>query len=167
MISDVEINEIDARAAAATGVRWELGSTEDGRSVVSIDVGDGSTLQIAVAREGDAASEQDMDFIAHSRDDVQTLLAFLRDEAPLSAARLEGVASRCDQASPAPWKVFLESDGGIGGGSVIWVSDADGEPDLYLWMGSEPAADADFAFVAAIRQDLPRLVTEARERLSS
>lgn len=164
MISDIELGKIEARAADATGVRWEPG-TKDGRSVVSIDLGDGSALQLSVSRERVAASEQDVDFIAHARDDVQTLLAFLCDEVPLSSARLEDVARRCDQASPAPWTVFLESDGGVGGGSVIWVSDADREPDLYLWMGSDPAADADFEFVAAIRQDLPRLVTEARKRL--
>lgn len=167
MISDFEINEIEARAAATTGVRWRVGMTENGTSAVSIDLGDGSKVQISIAREADAASHQDVDFIANSRDDIQTLVGFLRDEAPLSPKRLEDVARRCDQASPAPWRVFLESDGGVGGGSVIWVSDADEEPDLYLWMGSEPATDADYEFVAAARQDLPRLVTKARKRLSS
>jgi hypothetical protein len=166
MISDVELAEIEAREAAATGIRWKLGSTQDGRKVVLIEFGDGSTGQISVTREDKPAGEDDVAFIAHSRDDVRALVASLRNESQIPFERLEDATSRCKNASPSPWKVFLESDGGVGGNSVIWVSDADAEPDLYLWVDSEPAADADFEFVAAVRQDLPRLLAAARERLS-
>jgi hypothetical protein len=46
---------------------------------------------------------------------------------------------------------------------VIWVSDRDDEPDLYLWMDSEPAPNDDWEFVAHAREDIPRLL----EQLSS
>lgn len=167
MISDVELGEIEDRAASTTGVRWGPGRAPDGSHVITVELDDGSAQQISMTREREPASAYDVEFVAHGRNDAEGLIAFLRGTAPLSTEQLEEVARRCDRASPAPWKLFLESDGGVGGGSVIWVSDQDDESDLYLWAGSKPAAEVDFEFVAAIRQDLPRLIAEARGRLAS
>jgi hypothetical protein len=35
-------------------------------------------------------------------------------------------------------------------------------PDLYLWRGDHHAPDEDFVFIAHAREDIPRLVAEAR-----
>jgi hypothetical protein len=48
--------------------------------------------------------------------------------------------------------------GGLGGSSVIWVTDGDEVPDLYLWLDGRPASGADFEFVAEAREDIPRLL---------
>jgi len=109
----------------------------------------------------------DLVFIAHAQADVARLIAHLRGQLSVSQRELGVMEKRAAQASPGPWRAFLESDGGIGGSSVIWVSEADNEPDLYLWLGSDPASDADFEFVAAVRQDLPRLLAEARRQSST
>jgi hypothetical protein len=68
------------------------------------------------------------------------------------------IRARCDAASPGPWRAFLEEDGGLGGSSVIWVTDGDEVPDLYLWLDGRPASGADFEFVAEAREDIPRLL---------
>ena len=72
------------------------------------------------------------------------------------------IERRAAAASPPPWKAFLASDGGVAGSSVIWVSDRDDEPDMYLWLDGAIAPDADFEFVAAVRQDVPRLLEAVR-----
>lgn len=166
MITEIEVAQIEALETATSGVRWRFDGQRDGAPSVLIDMEDGSTHQLAVTREDVPASEDDVAYIAHSRDDVRALVAFLRHGEGLSIERLEEIARRCDRASPAPWRVFLGSDGGVGGDSVIWVSDADDQPDLYLWIGSGPAADADYEFVAAVRRAIPRLTAAARERVS-
>lgn len=97
------------------------------------------------------------------------LIDALSGGATLSSDVLEHMHARCSRASPGPWLVSLESDGGVGGCNVISVSYDDDEPDLYLWRGEELtahaaadlAADADFEFVAAAREDIPRLIAEA------
>ena len=64
-----------------------------------------------------------------------------------------------------PFDVFLEADGGLAGGNLIWVGGAvhDEEQDLYLWRGDDCAPDADWAFIAAAREDVPRLVEALRD----
>jgi hypothetical protein len=101
-----------------------------------------------------------------ARGDGERLLAHLRGEAQLIRTELDEIEGRASCASPAPWIPFLESEGGLGGCSAIGVSDRDDEPDIYLWVGECLAPDADFAFVAAAREGIPRLVAEARRRLA-
>jgi hypothetical protein len=105
---------------------------------------------------------EDVEFIAHSREDVLLLLSSLREAEGVSAQRLASVEARAAIASPGPWTAFLESSGGIGGASVIRISESDDEPDMYLWKGGVLAPDADVDFVAHARQDIPRLIELVR-----
>jgi hypothetical protein len=86
----------------------------------------------------------------------------VRGDGRCTPEELAAIRNRVDNASRPPWRAFLKSKGGLGGDSVIWVSEEDSEPDLYLWIDSEPAPDPYFEFVAAARQDLPDLLEEAQ-----
>lgn len=119
-----------------------------------------------VTRDGAPASEDDVRFIARARSDAERLIAHLRGESPLTPTDLSEIEERANRASPPPWLPFLESDGGIGGCTAIAVSYRDDEPDMYLWVGEGLAPDADFLFVATVREDIPQLIAQARRRRS-
>lgn len=125
---------------------------------------DGEERPMRVTRDRAPASEADVRFIASARADTERLLAHVQGGPPLSPEDLSEIEERADRASPPPWLPFLESEGGIGGCSAIGVSYRDDEPDMYLWVGDDLAPDADFAFVAAAREDIPKLVAQARRR---
>lgn len=167
MIGASDLAKIEARAAAASGDRWRAGRAEDGSPVVSIEFMDGRHEVVRITREREPAGDGDVDFIAHARGDVMRLAASLRAGPALTEEELVEIEARYSRASRGPWKAFLESDGGTGGCDVIWVSDGDDEPDLYVWMGDELAPGADFEFIAAARQDVPILVAAARRRRST
>jgi hypothetical protein len=154
----VAFEEMERRERAASGVGWGPGP---GASI-EVTEGDGRVWRLRVTREREPAGAGDVEFIGHARADVAALLSHVRAVGRLGAGELDRIARRVGAASPAPWRAFLESDGGVGGCSVIVVSDRDDEPDLYLWRGDAPAADQDFAFVAAARQAIPRLLEAAR-----
>lgn len=150
--------------AAATGVRWAPGEAQDGSPIVRAEMDDGSERIIRVTREGDPASMSDVHFIAHARHDLTRLIAWARDRENLPGDELDAIDARSRAASKGPWKVFLEREGGVGGSNVIWVSEDDDEPDLYLWLDTDLAPAEDFVFVAEARQDVPALVGEVRAR---
>lgn len=133
---------------------------------------DGHAEVFRVTREREAASREDVEFIGHARRDVLRLLAALDGESRLSRKDVDDIEDRYSRASAAPWQVFLESDGGIGGCSVIVISDDDDQPDLYLWRPGDQwrdidiAPDSDFEFVAAARLDIPKLVAALRSEAS-
>ncbi|HCU96946.1 MAG TPA: hypothetical protein DHU96_31215 [Actinobacteria bacterium] len=81
---------------------------------------------------------------------------------PLPTEDATEIGMRIASASPGPWMVFLESDGGMGGDSVIVVSESDSEADIYLWLGPDLAPSEIFVFVAEARQDLPALLAAIR-----
>lgn len=163
MMSESEFTAIQSRLAAVTGDVW--GPVErDGVPVVLVRFADGSEAVMRVTRDRMPASADDVEFIGHARRDIDRLLGHIRGSSRVSEGALDEIESRCDRASPPPWKVFLEAEGGIGGSNVIWVSERDDEPDLYLWLDDRLAPDADFEFVAAARQDVPALVATTRRR---
>jgi hypothetical protein len=143
--------EIEALALAASADSWEIGS---GPGEVRVRWADGRVATMRVMRDLAPAAAADVSFVAHAREDVARLLSG-------SAAARSDVAARAAAASPAPWRAFCESDGGLGGCSVISVGELDPEPDLYLWLDGEIAPDADFEFVAAAREGIPRLLALA------
>jgi hypothetical protein len=79
---------------------------------------------------------------------------------PLTDSELDAIERRCAAASPAPWTAFTGP--GIGGPDFIRVSDDDGELDMYVERDGAPAAREELDFIAAARQDVPRLVAEIR-----
>jgi hypothetical protein len=87
------------------------------------------------------------------------ILAIVLDDADLKA--IEG---RCQAASPGPWKAFVEGRDHWSGDDFIRVSDDDDEPDMYVHRatseGLRPASSNDLDFIAAARQDVPRLLSQ-------
>lgn len=82
-------------------------------------------------------------------------------------AELEGIRKRLESATPGPWTSMVERRDHTSGDSFILVGAPDRRADdLYLSRGSYPASAADQDFVAAARQDIPRLLREI-ERLKS
>ena len=77
---------------------------------------------------------------------------------PLTEEDIEAIKSRCDQATPGPWRSYIEAREKFSGSDFIQT---EGE-DIYL----TGATDADQDFIAHARQDIPRLIAEI-ERLRS
>jgi len=164
-LGDAYLRAVEARAAEVSGERWELASRPSGKETsIVVHLGPGKSEDLRVTRDLEAASESDIRFIAHSRSDIRTLVAAARRAAPIAKTELDTIEQRAASASPAPWTAFIESEGGLGGSDVIRVTDRDDQPDMYLWLGSRLAPSADFRFVAAARQDIPRLVGALKNR---
>jgi hypothetical protein len=72
------------------------------------------------------------------------------------------VRKRCDEATPAPWKTFMEDRDFLSGESFIGRGPNRAEEDLYLTGGTV----ADLDFIAHARQDIPLLLQEI-ERLNA
>lgn len=81
-------------------------------------------------------------------------------------AELHAIEARCRDASPGPWTAFVEGRDHESGDDFIRVSDLDSEPDMYVSRAEagsiRPASTADLDFIAAARQDIPKLVAEVR-----
>jgi hypothetical protein len=163
MIEGAYLDEVEARAVATSGDEWALSRNEVGECVIEVVFPDEHRVELRATRELEPAGEADLSFIAHAPRDVRRLVQGLRDARPMTPDALAEVDRRCVRASPGPWTAFIEADGGLGGSDVIRVSERDDEPDLYLWFGSDLAPSADFRFVAAARQDIPRLIEATRD----
>lgn len=72
----------------------------------------------------------------------------------LTADGLRAIEDRCEMASVGPWRSLVEGREQMSGSSFIMT----GGPDIYL----TGATDADQDFIAAARQDIPRLIYEVR-----
>lgn len=172
MIPAAELAKIMARSHAASGSFWTLWRDEAGNPMVCVAFPDGHEELLRVTRERAPASAADVEFIAHARQDVERMVEGLRGAVELTTEELQDIDTRCRRASPGPWMVSLESDGGAGGSNVITVGFDDSEPDLYLWRGGDwsswrhddVASDGDFEFVASVRQDIPKLLEALRSK---
>lgn len=160
-----ELAAIERRSRAASGETWEAMQLDDGTLGVRVVFRDGTHGVMRLSRDFHPASAADVEFVAAARRDIQRLIGALRSGEPLADRELEAIARRCQAATPGPWRPFLESEGGLGGSSVIWVSDDENEADLYVWLGATLAPDADFDFVASARQDIPRLLDALHGRV--
>jgi hypothetical protein len=159
MIDETRLRDMRARAEAASGDAWRL-DQQDGHPVVRVEAGGRPTGVLRLMRDLDPAGLADVDFVAHARTDLDRLIAALTGGPDLPAATRAEIDARVRAASPAPWRPFLSDDGGVGGSNVIWVSDEDDQPDLYLWLGESPAPNGDYEFVAYARDDIPALLAE-------
>lgn len=153
---------IEARLNALGEGPWEVVTLSDGHPGFQVTTAVDGPLLLRVTRESQPANADDVQFIAHAPEDLRRLLNHVRGERRCSAKDLDVIKTRAGKASRPPWKAFLKSKGGVGGDSVIRVSEEDDEPDLYLWIDSEPAPDVYFEFVAAARQDVLELLEEAQ-----
>lgn len=134
----------------------------DNHSAVVRVTASGVESVMEVTRDSEPAAPGDVDFVAHCISDVRELLLAVTSGGPVEPQLLVEVSARIEAASPAPWCACIEADGGLAGCDVILVTDDDAQPDLYLWANGSLAAAAYFRFVAAARQDIPRLLDVAR-----
>jgi hypothetical protein len=72
--------------------------------------------------------------------------------APLSEDEIVEMRLRCEQATPGPWKSYVEGREEMSGSDFIMT----GAEDIYL----TGATTADHDFIAHARQDMPRLISE-------
>jgi hypothetical protein len=84
----------------------------------------------------------------------------------LDYVELDAIEARCQAASPGPWKSFVRIVITGVATDFIRVSDNEDEPDMYVSRataeGLRPASVRDLDFIAAARQDIPRLLAEIR-----
>ena len=79
--------------------------------------------------------------------------------APMDDAELEAILARSESATAGPWESWVEGRDHVGGDSFIRRGGLDDSvEDMYL----TPWRLQDQDFVAAARQDVPRLVREVR-----
>jgi len=74
----------------------------------------------------------------------------------LTDEELLAIKMRCEQASPEPWKAYIEARDEFSGSDFIQT----GGEDIYLNPG---ASMADHEFIAHARQDIPRLIAEVEQ----
>jgi len=166
---------IRERLRASSGTSWVAQLDDQMRPILRIAHANGTRASLRVTRERSPASLADVEFIAHSHGDMGLLLDAFEGRTKPDQAKLELIAGRCEAATPGPWLVSLESDGGTGGSSVITVTHDDGEPDMYLWRGddwtcwntTDLASDPDYEFVATARQDIPTLLAHLKRGRTS
>src|SRR5690348_302847 len=128
MISEPYADEIRARWEAVRDMAVEIATGPDGHAKILVRH-DASQVELRVTRDGDPAGDGDVLFVGHAFSDVPRLLGVLASGGLLPAEDAAGIGMRIASASPGPWMVFLESDGGMGGDSVIVVSESDSEAD--------------------------------------
>ncbi|UCI06034.1 hypothetical protein [Mesorhizobium sp. B1-1-8] len=80
---------------------------------------------------------------------------------PLSETELQEIDARATAAQPGPWKSWIEGRDFSGGSNFIQTgSGAERGEDIE--MSGATVADQDF--MAAARQDIPRLIAEVRRQ---
>ncbi len=153
---------IEARLIAVGRGHWHVVMTPDESISVRINDPDGRESVLRVTREERPASAADVRFIGHVPEDLRRLLNHLRARVEVSLEQLDEIEDRVRHASLGPWRAFLKSKGGVGGDSVIWITERDDEPDLYLWINEEPAPDSYYDLVGCAHQDLLELLRVIR-----
>lgn len=78
---------------------------------------------------------------------------------PLSDAELDAIEARTQAATPGPWTSFVEGRDHESGSNFIMTGNAENRGEDIELLG---ATVADQDFIAASRQDVPRLVAEIR-----
>jgi hypothetical protein len=82
---------------------------------------------------------------------------------PISDDELQAMQDRADAASKAPWQSFVEGrDMGCGSTFIRIGGVDDCEEDMYVSRDDTRTSDADLDFIAAARQDVPRLIAEVK-----
>jgi hypothetical protein len=87
----------------------------------------------------------------------------------LTDDELDRIATRADASLPGPWEAFIEGREHSSGDDFIRTGGLDdASPDMYVtlsYWNDEPPKSATaevLDFIAAARQDIPRLVAEVR-----
>ena len=83
----------------------------------------------------------------------------MRNDDLLSEDDLARMLARAEAAKPGPWKSYVEGRDHVSGSSFIMTGPPDARGDDIELTG---ASDADQDFVAAAREDVPKLISEIR-----
>ncbi|MGV9265912.1 hypothetical protein ACWDRR_14780 [Kitasatospora sp. NPDC003701] len=91
-------------------------------------------------------------------------------DGPLTEEDLSAMERRAAAAAPGPWAAWLEGRHGSGDSFIQVRPEADREDEIYVsrfvegaqLADRDPRLDADLDFIAAARQDVPRLIAEVR-----
>lgn len=150
-------------AAAASGDEWIPSWDANGERVVEVRLRGGGRGTIRVKRDLDPARIEDVEFIAQSRADIVALVNAFQSGEGLDGEELDAMEERYSKAAPAPWRAFVQTDGGLGGTNVIQVKGPDDAPDIYLWLDGEIAPPEDYEFVAAARNAIPIMISAMRK----
>lgn len=91
----------------------------------------------------------------------------MSEEPGLTDDDLSAILDRADAATAGPWKAWVEGRDHSSGDDFIQTGVESNSPDLYVSLshsegGPVPAGSNDLDFIAAARQDVPRLVAEVR-----
>jgi hypothetical protein len=83
----------------------------------------------------------------------------------------KAIEDRCQAASPGPWKAFVEGRDHWSDDDFILVSEDDAEPDMYVYRATSEVYGQPrpmiLDFIAAARQDVPRLLSEIQRLRNS
>jgi hypothetical protein len=153
----VALPELLAARRELPGGSWTAERSSDG-----VYVAIRSTTEITrlrVLHDLQPAPMADVEFVAASLNDFDTLLGCLQGESSIDRTQLSHIRRRVAAATPGPWVCYLESGGGLGGSNVITTPGLDA--DLYLLVDGRSAPDAIWAFVALAREELPSMLAAA------
>ena len=86
-------------------------------------------------------------------------------DSPLTPDDLAAMEARCAAATPGPWAV--DGTAALGAYGVVCATAAEHVASVFylaqrLSLSNRPKRDANAAFIAASRSDLPRLLAEVR-----
>jgi hypothetical protein len=179
---DTEFVAIKNRMFGAKGGNWYAVEKQDPttgyRSIITNieHIGDVDNPNQGKLTFYSGETAADIDFIAHARQDIPTLLKEIErlktdkkgTESLISDSELQAVKARCEATTIAPWVSSIEGrDHELGGSSFIMTGIKKGD---YIWdekRGEDLEFDgtpADLDFIAHARQDIPMLIAEI-ERL--
>jgi hypothetical protein len=92
----------------------------------------------------------------------------------LSNHELDQIMARAEASLPGPWEAFIQARDHQAGDDFIRTGGLDdAAPDMYVTLSywndepAKPATAAVLDFIAAARQDVPRLVAEVRRLRAS
>ncbi len=160
-MDDTEFRAIEARVKAVSDVELQPARDAAGQLRIRGRLGT-EPVEIRVLRDLDPADEGDVRFVGTALSDLRRLIAAVRSGEHLDRDEVTAIESRVEGASLGPWTAFIEADGGQAGCDVIRISEQNGEPDMYLWVGDDLAPSRLFRLVAAARQDIPALLALVR-----
>jgi hypothetical protein len=81
---------------------------------------------------------------------------------PITDAELHAMQQRIDATGKAPWRGYIAGRGDSFDSVITVGGTEEDEPDTCVYRGRAVAIDAEFIFIAAAHQDVPRLMAEAK-----
>jgi hypothetical protein len=155
MSSDLAPTQLLAARRELPGDWWSIETSPDGAVAIAMRTPN-SVTWLTVLHDGGPAPRADVEFLAASRADVDTVLRCLQNGVPINEDRLRKIRKRLEAATTGEWVYYLESDGGLGGSNVITMEGS--EADLYLLINGRLAPDAIWVFAALAHREISAML---------